>query len=147
VALPDAFFAFDGMVETLLHVVAEMGVYEAVIRNDLERYLPFLATTTLLMEAVQAGAGREQAHEAIRQHAVAVALEMREEGLSRNDLAERLGADPHFPLDLERVREVIRQSSELVGTAGRQVDRFVERVHELGRAYPQAAAVRPGRLL
>ncbi|MFA6109802.1 MAG: adenylosuccinate lyase, partial [Candidatus Latescibacterota bacterium] len=36
VALPDAFFAFDGMVETLLHVVAEMGAYEAVIRNDLE---------------------------------------------------------------------------------------------------------------
>jgi adenylosuccinate lyase len=99
------------------------------------------------MEAVRAGAGREQAHEAIRRHAVAVALEMREQGLTRNDLDERLGADPHFPLDLEQVREVIRDNAARVGMAGRQVDRFVEQANELGRAYPQAATVRPGRLL
>ena len=53
VALPDSFFAFDGMIETMLHVLDDMGIYDAIIDRDVERYLPFLSTTTLLMEAVQ----------------------------------------------------------------------------------------------
>ena len=70
VALPDAFFAFDGMLETALHVVDEMGVYEAVIARELERFLPFLATTTLLMEAVRKGAGQGQVQDRDRCRAV-----------------------------------------------------------------------------
>ena len=147
VALPDAFFAFDGMVETMLHVLDEMGVYEAVVRNDLERYIPFLSTTTLLMEAVRRGAGREQAHEAIKEHAVAVALEMREKGLRRNDLSRRLGQDGRIPLSAGEIDQILRRSQDLVGTAARQVDRFVEEVEELGRLYPEARTVEKERLL
>ena len=95
----------DGMIETMLHVLDDMGAYEAVIAKDLDRYLPFLTTTTLLMEAVQRGAGREQAHEAIKEHALATALEMREKGLPENDLAERLGSDARFPLETEEIKE------------------------------------------
>jgi len=147
VALPDAFFAFDGMVETMLHVLDDMGAYEAVIRNDLERYMPFLATTTLLMEAVQRGAGREAAHEAIKEHAVAVALEMREQGLARNDLAQRLGADDRFPLDVDSIETTIRQSQELVGMASRQVAHFSTQASALKEAYPESSQVTKERLL
>jgi adenylosuccinate lyase len=147
VALPDAFFAFDGMVETMLHVLDDMGAYEAVIRNDLERYMPFLATTTLLMEAVQRGAGREAAHEAIKEHAVAVALEMREQGLSRNDLAQRLGADERFPLDVDSIEAIIRQSQDLVGMASRQVAQFSTQAGALKEAYPGSSRVTKERLL
>ena len=59
VALPDAFFATDGLFETLLTVLAEFGAYPAVIDRELDRYLPFLATTKVLMAAVRAGVGRE----------------------------------------------------------------------------------------
>ena len=62
VALPDAFFAFDGLVETFLTVLDEFGAYPAVIERELERYLPFLATTKVLIAAVRAGMGREAAH-------------------------------------------------------------------------------------
>ena len=74
VALPDAFFAADGLFETFLTVLDDFGAYPAVVARELERYLPFLATTKVLMAAVRAGVGREQAHEAIKEHAVAVAL-------------------------------------------------------------------------
>ena len=74
VALPDAFFAADGLFETFLTVLDEFGAYPAVVARELDRYLPFLATTKVLMAAVRAGVGREQAHEAIKEHAVAVAL-------------------------------------------------------------------------
>ena len=147
VALPDAFFAFDGMVETMLHVLDDMGAYEAVIRNDLERYMPFLATTTLLMESVQQGAGREQAHEAIKEHAVAVALEMREKGLTHNDLAARIGADKRIPLSARMIGDILHQTQKFVGMATDQVDAFSQRVEELSNSYPDARQIGKERLL
>ncbi len=101
VALPDAFFAFDGMLETFLTVLDEFGVFPAVVARELDRYLPFLATTKVLMGAVRAGVGREVAHEAIKEHAVAAALAMRE-GAEHNELLDRLAADSRIPLDRAR---------------------------------------------
>jgi adenylosuccinate lyase len=66
VALPDAFYAIDGLLETLLAVLNQMDVFEAAIGAEIQRQLPFLATTTILMEAVKAGVGRETAHLAIK---------------------------------------------------------------------------------
>ncbi len=71
----------------------EFGAYPAVIQRELDRYLPFLATTRILIAAVRAGVGRETAHEVIKEHAVAVALAMRERG-AEPDLLDRLAADP-----------------------------------------------------
>src|SRR5690606_39190936 len=85
VALPDAFFALDGLLEPFATVLDEFGAFPAVIDRELARYLPFLATTKVLMAAVRAGVGREVAHEVIKEHAVAVALAMREEGKQDND--------------------------------------------------------------
>ena len=147
IALPDSFFAFDGMIETMLHVLDDMGAYEAVIERDLERYLPFLSTTTLLMEAVQRGARREQAHEAIKEHAVAAALALREKGQANNDLAERLANDDRFPLTHDEINQVLAQSRSLTGLAEKQVEAYSKRVDELALAHPQARDVQKGRLL
>ena len=76
----------------------EFGAYPAVIERELDRYLPFLATTKVLIAAVRAGMGREAAHEVIKEHAVATALAMRERG-AEPDLLDRLAADPRLPLD------------------------------------------------
>lgn len=97
VALPDSFFAVDGQIETFLTVLDEFGAYPAVIGRELDRYLPFLATTKVLMAAVRAGMGRESAHRLISEHAVATALAMREHG-AEPDLLDRLAADPRLTL-------------------------------------------------
>ncbi len=83
VALPDAFFATDGLFQTFLTVLDEFGAYPAVVARELDRYLPFLATTKILVAAVRRGVGREAAHEVIKENAVAVALAMREKGAGR----------------------------------------------------------------
>src|SRR6185369_8177782 len=93
VALPGAFFALDGLFMTFLTVLDEFGAYPAVIARELDRYLPFLATTKVLLAAVGRGVGREVAHEVVKEHAVAVALAMREKGAGENDLFDRLAAD------------------------------------------------------
>jgi adenylosuccinate lyase len=147
VALPDGFYAFDGMVETMLHVLDDMGAYEAIISKDLDRYLPFLSTTTLLMESVQRGAGREQAHEAIKEHALATALAMREQGLNTNDLAKRLAADDRIPLDEHAINGVLSRSRNLTGLASQQVEEFVRTVEDVTSPYPEAHTIEKGRLL
>ena len=146
VALPDAFFAIDGMIETFLTVLEEFGAYPAVIQRELDRYLPFLATTKVLIAAVRAGMGREAAHEVIKEHAVAVALAMRERG-TEPDLLDRLAADPRLPLDRVALEAALADKQSFTGAAGPQVDAVVAAVGELVSAYPQAAAYTPGAIL
>ncbi|PRX98814.1 adenylosuccinate lyase [Allonocardiopsis opalescens] len=147
VALPDAFFAFDGLVETFLTVLAEFGAYPAVIAAELDRYLPFLATTKVLMASVRAGVGRERAHEAIKEHAVAVALGMREKGERGNDLMQRLAADERVPLDLPALRALLADPITFTGAAGPQVAAVVERVGEITARHREAAGYLPGAIL
>ena len=146
VALPDAFYALDGLFETFLTVLSEFGAFPAVIEAELQRYLPFLATTKVLMAAVRHGVGRESAHEAIKEHAVAVALALRA-GAERNDLFERLAADPRLGLDLEQVECAVADPLELAGSASDQVDRIAARVADLAARHPQGAAYHPGAVL
>ena len=143
VALPDAFFAIDGQIETFLTVLAEFGAYPAVIQRELDRYLPFLATTKVLIAAVRAGMGREAAHEVIKEHAVAVALSMREHG-TEPDLLDRLAADPRLPLDRAALNAALAYTGSFIGVAGSQVDRVVAAVGALVSDYPRAAEYAPG---
>jgi adenylosuccinate lyase len=147
VALPDAFLAVDGLFETFLTVLDDLGAYPAVVERELDRYLPFLATTKVLMAAVRAGVGREVAHEAIKEHAVAVALEMRERGRDRNDLVARLAADPRLPLDEPALRALLDEPLSFTGAARSQVAAFVARVEALAAADPDAAAYEPAPIL
>ncbi|SIS17643.1 adenylosuccinate lyase [Williamsia sterculiae] len=146
VALPDAFFAIDGLMETFLTVLAEFGAYPAVIANELDRYLPFLATTKVLIAAVRAGVGRETAHEAIKENAVAVALAMREQGRAP-DLLDRLAADPRLPLDRDQLAALLADPSAFTGAAGEQVAEVIAAVQTVVDRYPAAAAYVPAPIL
>lgn len=147
VALPDSFFAIDGLFETFLTVLDEFGAFPAVIDRELERYLPFLATTKVLIAAVRAGVGRETAHEVIKEHAVAVALAMRESGAVDNDLLDRLAADDRLGLSRADLDALLATPLEFTGAARDQVARVAERVADLADAYPAAAAYTPGSIL
>ena len=147
VALPDAFFATDGLFQTFLTVLDQLGPYPAVIERELDRYLPFLATTRVLLAAVRKGVGRETAHEAIKEHAVAVALGMREKGVDHNDLLDRLAADERLHLSREDVEELITDRLAFTGAADAQVKAFVARVSPLAAAHPQAARYDPEEIL
>jgi adenylosuccinate lyase len=147
VALPDAFLAIDGLFETFLTVLTDVGSYPAVIERELDRYLPFLATTKVLVAAVRNGVGREQAHEAIKEHAVAAALRLREDGAEGNDLIERLAADPRLGLAPDELAGVLANPIDFVGRAPEQVASFVATVSALVAADPAAAGYRPGDIL
>ncbi len=145
VALPDACYAMDGLLETFLVVLDDFGAFPAVIDAELNRYLPFLATTKVLMAAVRAGKGRESAHEAIKEHAVQAALQMREG--ERTDLLALLAADDRIGLTQTDVESIVAEPILFTGAATDQVRAVAERVETVTARYPQAAGYRPGDIL
>jgi adenylosuccinate lyase len=147
VALPDSFFALDGLFETFLTVLDDFGAFPAVIDRELERYLPFLSTTKVLMASVRKGVGRETAHEAIKEHAVSVALQMREAGLSENDLLMRLSNDARLELSVDELTALIADPLDFTGAAGDQVKAIALRVEAIVNEHPDAAGYKPGDIL
>jgi adenylosuccinate lyase len=144
VAIADAFYAIDGLLETMLTILNEFGAFPAVIEAELERYLPFLATTKILMAAVKAGVGREIAHEAIKEHAVSAALGMREG--RANNVLEALAADTRIPFDLAQLKALIGNPLDFTGDAHSQVSQVCDRIEVITRKFPAAAAFKPGAI-
>jgi adenylosuccinate lyase len=146
VVLPDAFFALDGLFETFLTVLDQFEIFPAAIRAENERQLPFLATTTILMEAVKRGAGRETAHEAIKEHALAAATALRE-GSGDGALLDRLAGDARLGLTRTQLGALLRDPRRFVGAAPAQVDAFAQVVQSWGRRFPASRELQPAPLL
>jgi len=118
-----------------------------VIARELDRFLPFLATTKILVGAVRKGVGRETAHEVIKEHAVAVALGMREKGAAENDLFDRLAGDERLGLTRDEISALVADRAAFVGAAGAQVAAVADRVAAVVAAHPDAAAYSPAPIL
>ena len=144
IAIPDAFFAIDGLLETVLTVLDEFGAFPAVIATELERYLPFLATTKILMATVKVGVGRETAHEVIKEHAIKAALGMR--AGKANTLLDDLANDARLPLDRAALDLLISSPIDFTGDARQQVDRVVGRIGVITSAHPAAMQYKPGAI-
>jgi adenylosuccinate lyase len=147
VALPDSFYTIDGLFETLLTVLDAFGAFPAMIDRELDRFLPFLATTKILMAAVQSGVGRETAHEAIKEHAVATALRMRETPDAENNLLEQLARDSRLQFDLAELESLLANPIEFTGAAQDQVKQLADRVELITNKYPEAATYSPSGIL
>ena len=133
VALADASFAADGVFETFLAVLRGFAVHPARIAAELERELPFLATTKLLLALVKRGVGREDAHAAVKEHALVAA------GDGPAFLA-LLAADERIGLTAEQLAGLVGDPLDLAGTAPAQVASFVARVDAVVKRHPEAAA-------
>ena len=145
VALPGSFFALDGLLETILTVLQEFGVFKGAIKAEFEKYLPFLATTKILMAAVKKGVGREVAHEAIKKHAIASALNMREG--KPQDLISRLASEKVLNLTEAELNSLLTEPLSFVGLAQQQVSDIAEKVAVIVKKYPQAASYTPSPIL
>ncbi|MEM7013615.1 MAG: adenylosuccinate lyase [Verrucomicrobiota bacterium] len=147
VMLPDAFFAIDGLFETFLNVLSQMEAYPAVIGRENEHYLSFLLSTTFMMEAVKSGVGRETAHEAIKENAVAAVQALRKGQQTQNDFVDRLAGDERIGMSREQLQEILDQGAERTALAKTQVSGFVGRAKALEAEFPEAAKREPGQIL
>jgi adenylosuccinate lyase len=144
VALPDAFFAIDGLLETSLTVLTDMGIFENAIEAELQRNLPFLATTKILMAAIKKGVGREVAHEAIKTHALAASKNVRDG--KGNDLLELIANDSVLPLNLTELTSLLSTPMEFTGASREQTTNVISRIKEISSKYPDAAKYQAGTI-
>lgn len=147
IVMPDSFYAADGLFETFLTILNQMGVYEPVIESELNRYLPFLMTTTILMAAVKRGIGRETAHEVIKEHAVATSNDLRAGNITTNNLLDRLAADERLGIDRITLQEIFDANSSATGAADAQVLAFQQMVKDITEKFPAGATYTPGDIL
>jgi adenylosuccinate lyase len=100
----------------------------------------------LLVAGVKSGLGREEAHEIIKEQALAAALELRDVG-GDNRFFERLGADERFPLDRRAIEASVGAPIDLAGLAEHQVAAVARRVQRVVERLPDAGRYRPGSIL
>ena len=145
VALPDAFLAIDGLLQTFLSVLEDFGAYPKVIERELNHYLPFLSTTRILTAATQAGMGREEAHEAIKAHAVSAALDLRNDNEGENTLLQRIADDPEIPLSFDELKSAIATSD--IGRTDQQIEAVNQVIQQVIERHPESKSYNPQTII
>jgi len=144
VALGDAFYALDGIIETALTILNEFGIFEARINAEIESELPFLATTKFLMAAIKNGAKREAAYEALKELATKALLD-RQSGKPASFIGA-IAADSRIPLDKPALDLLIANRSDFLGNAGLQTARVITRIKSAIAPFPNAATYKPAEI-
>lgn len=147
VMLPDAFFAIDGLLETMITILDQMDAYPAVIGRENQHYLPFLLSTTIMMTAVKRGIGRETAHEVIKEHAVAAAQAYRSGESDRNDLVDRLADDGRLEMTRDELQSCLEEGSANAGAVQSQIDRFIREASAYADNIDGSDSYTPGSIL
>ena len=145
VALPDAFLAIDGLLQTFLSVLEDFGAYPKVLERELNHYLPFLSTTRILTAATQAGMGREEAHEAIKAHAVNAALDLRNKNEGENTLLQRIADDTEIPLSFDELKSAIATS--YIGRTDQQIEAVNQVVQQVIERHPESKSYKPQTII
>ncbi len=123
IAVAESFLGVDAILNVLLNVCNGLVVYPKVIRARVMNELPFMATENILMDAVKKGGNRQELHEKLRVHSQAAARVVKEEG-GRNDLIDRIVADPAFMTSREEC-EAILEPGHFIGRSEEQVDEYL----------------------
>lgn len=124
ISVSEAFLAVDSILNIMLNVTSDLVVYPKVVTQRVMKELPFMATENIMMQAVKKGGDRQELHEKLRQHSIAAAKVVKEEG-GENDLIDRVVADKSFNLTKDEIMAVM-QPIHFVGRAVEQVDEFLE---------------------
>jgi adenylosuccinate lyase len=121
--IPQSFLAADAILNICRNISAGPVVHERVIENRVMHELPFIATENILMEAVKKGGDRQELHEKIRRHSMAVGAAIKDEGLP-NDLLGRIAGDPAFRLSEDEIKRLLTPAN-YIGRSAEQTEEFI----------------------
>ena len=124
--LPEMFLAIDSILNVVLNVVKGLVVYPKMIERHVRQELPFMASESILMEAVKAGGNRQKLHEKIRKYSMEAAGLVKEKGLD-NDLLERIIKDNDFACIKDKISDILNPRN-FIGRAPKQVDEYITKV-------------------
>ncbi len=123
ISVAEAFLAVDAILNIYINVVDGLVVYPKVIQQHIDNELPFMATENIMMNEVKKGGDRQELHERIRVHSMEAGKTVKVEG-KKNDLIERIAADPSFSADENELRDVLK-SENYIGRAPQQTEEYI----------------------
>ena len=126
IAVAEAFLGVDAILNIMMNVCDGLVVYDKVVRARVMNELPFMATENIMMDAVKKGGNRQELHEKLRVHSQAAARVVKEEG-GKNDLIDRICADPAFMITREEVEAILRPE-QFTGRSCEQVEEYLTEV-------------------
>ena len=126
IAVAEAFLGVDAILNIMMNVCDGLVVYDKVVRARVMNELPFMATENIMMDAVKKGGNRQELHEKLRVHSQAAARVVKEEG-GKNDLIDRICADPAFMITREEVEAILRPE-QFTGRSCEQVEEYLRDV-------------------
>lgn len=124
IVISEGFLATDGILDLCLNVCDGLVVNEAVIKNNLEKELPFMITENILMDLVKEGGDRQKLHEEIRRLSLEAGERVKKQGLE-NDLFERLSKSKKLDISPEKKEELFKPE-KYIGRAPQQVSEYLE---------------------
>jgi len=140
VALPDSLYAIDAILDTMIRIIRELVLQRDMIQNEVDEYLPFLATTKMLSEAVKNGIGREDAHLLIKKYSLEAHENLRKHG--SNNLIELVSADSRFGFTPEFLG-AIQNPLLLTESAVRQTRVMIKKALEISATFPDSITYVP----
>ena len=126
IAVAEAFLGVDAILNIMMNVCDGLVVYDKVVRARVMNELPFMATENIMMKSVKKGGNRQELHERLREHSHAAASVVKEEG-GKNDLIDRICADPAFMITREEVEAILRPE-QFTGRSCEQVEEYLRDV-------------------
>lgn len=123
IAISEAFLAIDAVLGIYLNVTSDLVVYPKVIEARVMAELPFIASENIMMDLVRRGGDRQEIHEKIRVHSIAAGKMVKEQG-EKNDMLERIAADPSFNITMEELKDILVPSL-YTGRSAHQVEEFI----------------------
>ncbi len=124
IVLPQSFLAVDSILNLYLNVSSGLVVYKNVINSKINEELPFMATETILMEAVKRGGDRQELHERIRTYSMQAAQRVKSEG-KNNNLLDLIKADNSFRLSEDEI-DALLDPAKFTGCAAVQTQDFID---------------------
>lgn len=119
IALPNACYAAEGILENCRFLLYSLQINTAGLRTEAEQHLAAVGSSALLMAAVREGMGREEAHALISAHA------------GDSQMLRRLAEDSAFPLDDAEIQQVVGDRTALIGMAREQTEQFLARIQDI----------------
>jgi adenylosuccinate lyase len=139
-AISGSFLVIDGILDTAIDVAHGLSISRKSIADELQRELPFIASSDYLMLLVKKGASREMAHKQLGK----ALRDYKDSGSSTTeDLYKVLSKNFESSITEQEIQNILDNPMSLTGLASSQCDLVVTEINKLVVKVKGATSYRP----
>jgi adenylosuccinate lyase len=141
-AIPEAFLCADSIINLLIHIFSGIVLHPHVIKKNMQKELPFMATENILMLSTKKGKDRQKLHESLRRYSIeSSSANINDE--PAKELLHLILQDKDFDLSQDELNDLMEEK-KFTGRAEEQVYEFLsEEVEPILKKFENTASYKP----